>query len=222
MGLNEDARSLLGAEADPERAENMAAYLKTDMAFYGVSSPVRRGLVKKLAADHRPRTNEEYRTQVIGLWEQPHREEKYLAIDWAKRHRAFISFDNIDLYEQMTVEGGWWDLVDDIAANLVGGVVRSDLDRMRPILERWLASGDMWLRRTVLICQLKSRESTDIDLLFDACARTAHETEFFIRKAIGWALRQHSKVEPHAVHHFVEQHHDELSGLSLREATKYL
>lgn len=221
MGLIEEAAELLSAEADPVRAENMASYMKTDMAFYGVSSPARRQIVKQLAG-FAPATVDEYRSQVTALWEQPHREEKYLAIDWAKRHRAFVTFENIDLFERMITEGAWWDFIDDIAANLVGTVVRADLDRMRPVLERWLTGDDLWLRRTVIICQLKSKEKTDTALLFDACERAAHERDFFIRKAIGWALRQHSRVAPDAVRGFVEGHRDDLSGLSLREATKYL
>ena len=222
MDLIDDAAALLEADADPVRAENMAAYLKTDMAFYGVSSPARRQIMKQLATRFAPLTNDEYRRQVAGLWEGPHREEKYLAIDWARRHKRFITFENLDLYQRMVSEGAWWDLVDDIAANLVGTMVRADLDRMRPVLEQWLTSDDLWLRRTVIICQLKSKENTDTDLLFDACARTAHEKDFFIRKAIGWALRQHSRIDPGEVRGFVERHRDELSGLSLREATKYL
>ncbi len=200
----------------------MAAYLKTDMPFYGVSSPERRKIMKQLATSFAPSTNEEYRRQVAGLWTQPHREEKYLAIDWARRHRTFISFENLDLYERMITEGAWWDLVDDIAANLIGAVVRADLELMRPVLERWLNGDDLWLRRTVIICQLKSKADTDTELLFDACDRTAHEIDFFIRKAIGWALRQHSKTDPDAVRGFIDRHLDDLSGLSLREATKYL
>ncbi len=221
MDLIDEAAALLADRADPERAANMAAYMKTDMPFYGVSSPVRRQIVKQLV-HHSPKTNEEYRGQVTALWERPHREEKYLAIDWARRHRSFVTFENIDLYERMITEGAWWDFVDDIAANLVGSVVRADFDRMRLMLERWLSGDHLWLRRTVIICQLKSKDRTDAALLFDACERAGHETDFFIRKAIGWALRSYSKVDPDAVRDFIEEHHDDLSGLSLREATKYL
>lgn len=221
MGLIDRAGALLEEERDAERAENMAAYLKTEMPFYGVSSPVRRQIMKRLRR-FAPETNDEYRRQVSQLWSLPHREEKYLAIDWARQHKRFISFENVDLYERMLTDGAWWDLVDDVAANLVGTVVRTDLDRMRPVLERWLSGDDLWLRRTVIICQLKSRENTDTELLFDACSRSAHDTDFFIRKAIGWALRQHSRVDPDAVRDFVEHHRGDLSGLSLREATKYL
>jgi 3-methyladenine DNA glycosylase AlkD len=220
--LIDEAAALLASVADPERAPAMAAYLKTSMPFYGVSSPARRKVMKALVASHSPSTNDAYRSQVASLWNLTHREEKYLAIDWAIRHKRFVSFGNIDLYERMIVEGAWWDLVDTIAANLVGGVLRKDAEKMAPVLERWLTSDDLWLRRTVIISQLKSKNQTDTDLLFDACQRTAHETEFFIRKAIGWALREHSKTDPESVRRFVDQQRTELSGISLREATKYL
>ncbi len=93
---------------------------------------------------------------------------------------------------------------------------------MRPVFEAWLSSGDLWLRRTVIISQLKSKEQTDSVLLFDACERNLADSEFFVRKAIGWALRQHLKTDPAAVSQFVDDHRSAMSGLSLREAMKYL
>jgi 3-methyladenine DNA glycosylase AlkD len=93
---------------------------------------------------------------------------------------------------------------------------------MRPILERWIAHPDMWLRRTAIICQLGHKGQTDWEMLSDFCLRRAHEKEFFIRKAVGWSLREYSKVEPARVADFAEAHRDILSGLSYREATRRL
>lgn len=122
----------------------------------------------------------------------------------------------------MAVEGAWWDLVDDVAANLVGALLLGHRAAMRPVMEAWVDDDDMWRRRTAILSQLRHRDQTDAEMLFDFCRRRAHETEFFIRKAIGWALREYSKTDPGAVAAFLRRHGDELSGLSRREAAKHL
>lgn len=200
----------------------MAAYMKTTMPFYGVTSPQRRQVLRRLIAEHPVSTNSDYRRDVASLWSGRHREEKYLAIAWARRHRRFIGSDNLDLYQQMITEGAWWDFVDDIAANLVGEAFRRDPATVGPVFEQWLDTDDLWLRRSVILSQLKSKASTDTELLFDACLRNLADPEFFIRKAIGWALREHSKTDQAAVGQFVDEHRSEMSGLSIREASKYL
>jgi 3-methyladenine DNA glycosylase AlkD len=110
----------------------------------------------------------------------------------------------------------WWDTVDVLASRVVGPVAE------RPIIESWLTSGDLWLERTAILHQLGYGERTDADFLFRSCLTHAASTEFFLRKAIGWALRQYARVDPAAVRGFVAAHADELSGLSRREALKHL
>ncbi len=216
------ARAELTRWANPAKAEQMQAYMKTDMPFYGVTSPQRRVAWKELKRRFPPGEAGEYRAAVESLWAQPHREEKYLALDYAQGFRRFVTFDQIDLYETLVREGAWWDLVDDIATHLVGPVVLADRERMRPILERWIDDPDLWIRRTAIICQLGHRDRIDQDMLFDFCLRRSDETGFFIRKAIGWALRQHARTDPDAVRRFVDAHRDRLSPPSIREATKHL
>ena len=212
----------LKAVADPERAIAMAAYMKTNMPFYGVSSPARRPIARELKLMYRAGSATEYRTKVSALWALPHREEKYLAIDYALSFKKLITFEQVDLYRQMVVEGAWWDFVDVIASDLVGRVVLVDRDRMRPTLEQWIDHDDMWLRRTALLAHLRHKTATDEAMLFDFCQRRAHEKEFFIRKAIGWALREYARVNPEAVRGFLRAHEAQLSGLSRREAAKHL
>ncbi len=212
----------LEARADPARAGPMAAYMKTDMAFFGVTAAPRRRIVRAAVQAFPPITAADYRDQVTTLWALPHREEKYSAVGVARAHPCFITLEQIDLYRRMITEGAWWDFVDEIAAHLVGRVVAVDREAMRPILEEWIDGDDLWLRRTTLICQLGHRDTTDAGQLFDFCARRAHEREFFIRKAIGWALRQYARTDPDAVRSFVAAHADELSPLSIREATRHL
>jgi 3-methyladenine DNA glycosylase AlkD len=212
----------LAARADPATAVEMARYLKTDMPFYGVKTPDRKPIAADLARRWIPDTAADYERLVLALWHQPHREVKYLALGVAERQHRFITLEAVPLFRRLIVEGAWWDLVDGVAANLVGGVLLHERAAMTPLVRRWLDDEVMWLRRTTIISQLNHKAATDAALLFDGCAARAHETEFFIRKAIGWALRQYARTDPQAVRQFVEEQGEKLSGLSRREAMKHL
>jgi len=212
----------LAARADPDKAKGMAAYLKTDMPFYGVQKKGRTEVFRKVRAACPIANSSEYREAVLTLWARPHREEKYLAISLARGNPAFTTFDNVDLYRRLIVEGAWWDLVDDVAINCVGMVHRHERKSMEPVIESWIDDEDMWLRRTALISPIKHKDDTDYETLFDHCLRCAHEREFFIRKAIGWTLREYAKTRPDRVRSFLLQHRDRWSGLSFREAAKHL
>ena len=126
------------------------------------------------------------------------------------------------MYRTMITQGAWWDFVDEIAAHLVGSVLLRQRDRLTPTMESWTTSNDMWLARTSIICQLRHKAETDTELLDSACTRNLESTEFFIRKAIGWALREYAKTDPAWVIGYVERHEDEMSGLTYREAMKHL
>lgn len=216
------AQRELRALADPRAAVEMAKYLKTTMPFYGVKTPDRVPIAREMAGRWVPRTAAEYRDLVLALWSLPHREEKYLAISMAGRHSRFITPAALPLYKRLIVQGAWWDLVDGVAGDLVGTVLLDHRERTTPLLRRWLMDDDMWLRRTAIISQLNHKEATDAAFLFECCAARAHETEFFIRKAIGWALRQYARTDPAAVKRFVKEQGGRLSGLSRREALKHL
>ena len=212
----------LAAAANPEKAGPMAAYMKTDDPFYGVQKQARTAIFKEMGRRFPIDDGEEYEEAVQELWALPHREEKYLALAVATGFRRFITFERIDLYRRLIVEGAWWDFVDEIAGRAVGIVWLDDRSRTTPLMRSWIDDPDMWLRRTAIIGQLKHKDETDRDLLFDFCLRRADETEFFIRKAIGWALREYAKTAPDAVRRFTDAYRDHLSGLSYREATKHL
>ena len=208
--------------ADPEKAGPMAAYLKTDMPFFGVQKAGRVPILRAVKDQFPPSDRDDYRAAVLALWSQPHREEKYLAIGYAQSFPRFVTLSSVQLYRRMIVEGAWWDLVDGIATNLIGDVLLSQREGMTRKVETWIDDRDMWLRRTAIIAQIGHKEATDASLLFGACERRMHETEFFIRKAIGWALRDYARTDPGAVTAFVAEHRESLSGLSYREATKHL
>jgi 3-methyladenine DNA glycosylase AlkD len=225
-GLVEDATayaaSSLAARADPDKAGYMAAYMKTDMPFYGVQKPDRVPIVRRLVADFSPTDRDEYEALVLSLWRLPHREEKYLALGVARAHRPFIVPESLPLYRRLIVEGAWWDLVDEVTTKLVRALVTSYPEEVWGEVESWVSDSSLWLRRAAVLSQVGAKEQTDAARLFRFCRQLAPEKEFFIRKAIGWALREYSKTDPEAVARFVAEHRSELSPLSLREASKYL
>ncbi len=200
----------------------MAGYLKTDMPFYGVPKPERHKVYRDMVGRFPITSRAGYVAAVKALWAQPHREEKYCAIRLAVDHPQYVTIGSVPLYRQMIIEGAWWDFVDDIAARLVGNVLLNDRARMHPIMDRWIDHPNMWIRRTAILSQLKHKAATDQDQLFGYCLKRVDEKEFFIRKAIGWALREYAKTEPDAVRAFALEHRDRMSGLSFREATKHL
>ena len=216
------AQRRLAEKANPADAAPMAAYMKTDQPFYGVKAQPRRVIARQIMREFPISDGAEYEEAVSTMWALPHREEQYLAIDLAIGWSDFVTLDRLPLYRRMVIEGAWWDLVDGIASKLVGRLMWEHRDTMTPIMEQWIDDDDMWIRRTAILSQLGHKAETDAELLFEFCRRRAHEKEFFIRKAIGWALREYAKADPDAVRGFVAEMSDQLSGLSRREATKHL
>jgi 3-methyladenine DNA glycosylase AlkD len=221
-GLIEYVQTELARRADPEKAVGMQAYMKTDMPFYGVQKAGRVEILRQLAREYPPSDAKEYHDLVLGLWSLPHREEKYLALGIARHFEAFVVAKSIPLYRRLIVEGAWWDFVDEIATKLIRRLVVADPALTWPVVDEWIDDDDMWLRRTAILCQIGAKEHTDTDRLYRFCARRAFEKGFFIRKAIGWALREHARIDPESVARFVVENRDQLSGLSFREATKHI
>lgn len=203
---------------DPERAEGMAAYMKGHFPFLGIPAPARRAAQKAVLGDWRTPGADELAAFARAGWARPEREYQYAAVDTLIRHvkRLTPDEDALALCEELVTTKPWWDTVDALAARVVGP------HALRPVIERWLTSGDLWLERTAILHQLAYGERADEAFLFRACLAHAASPEFFHRKAIGWALRRHARVAPDAVATFVADHHDELSPLSRREALKHL
>ncbi|HEY5698012.1 MAG TPA: DNA alkylation repair protein [Acidimicrobiales bacterium] len=206
----------LTARRDPEKAAAMAAYMKDQFPFLGVASPERRTAQREALGDWRAPTEDELSDFARACWAKDEREFQYAACDTLLRHVKRIGPDALDLCEDLITDKPWWDTTDALASRVVAFHAR------RPVLERWLTSGNLWLERTAIIHQLGDKQATDEAFLFHACLTHAASTDFFHRKAIGWALRQYAKVSPDTVRIFVADHADELSGLSKREALKHL
>jgi 3-methyladenine DNA glycosylase AlkD len=223
--LVEDVRRRLAGAADPDRAPAMQAYMKSAMPFHGVPSPVARSLLRDAFAAHPLDDRATWSATVLSLWDgATHREERYAALALARHRRygGYLDPQVLPLLEHLVRTGAWWDLVDDVASHLVGPVLLAHHDETAPVLRSWATAEDRWLRRTAVICQLAAKERTDIALLTEAIDANLGDRDFFLRKAIGWALRQHARVDPAWVRAFVADRTDRLSPLSRREALKHI
>lgn len=215
-------QTLLQAAADPERARPMADYMQTDMPFYGVQAVPRAAILRTIIKGHTVESQAEYEATVLAVWQLPHREEKYGAITLARQYKRYITPASLPLYERMIREGAWWDFVDEIAQHLVGMVLLNHRSETWAVLDRWILDPDKWIRRTAILAQNRLKRHTNPTQLFRYVQLCKEDSDFFIRKAIGWALREYAYVDPDAVKSFLEANKDTLSPLSYREASKHL
>jgi 3-methyladenine DNA glycosylase AlkD len=217
-------RTGLAEVGDPAKAPAMQAYMKSAMPFRGVAKPQRSALLKQVLAEHTLPDRVTFTATVLQLWrEAGFREERYAAVELSG-YRAYRQWQGpalLPMYEEMIVTGAWWDHVDELAIQRVGPILRASRPEVTATVLRWAAGGDLWRRRTAIICQVGAKEDTDTDLLTRAIEPAIGEPEFFLRKGIGWALRDYARTAPDWVRSFVDDHPG-LSGLSRREALKHL
>lgn len=208
------------ANANTSLAPAMEKYMKNQFQFLGIKSPERKLLFRNFVADNGLPSIENIDIIVRNLWQQPARELHYVGMELTARRKFLADNEKINLIEWMLTHKSWWDTVDYIASNIVGVWFKSHPEEIYPITTKWMLSGNFWLQRTCLLFQLKYRNTTDLNLLFGFIEQLATEKEFFLRKAIGWALRELSKTNAEAVELFVDSH--DLSQLSRREALKII
>ncbi|WP_437005734.1 DNA alkylation repair protein [Streptomyces sp. enrichment culture] len=207
------------AAADAERAAGMRAYMKDAAPFLGLTSPVRRSLTRTVLAGL-PRPDESDCTAVaLRCWRLPEREYHYFAVDYLRRHVTHCSSGFLPVVRHLLTTVPWWDTVDLLAAHVVGGLVAADRGLARD-MDAWIEDEDLWLVRAALLHQLRYKEHTDTDRLFGYCLRQAGHGDFFVRKAVGWCLREYAKTDPDAVRAFVAEHRTRLVPLSVREALR--
>ena len=201
----------------------MQAYMKSEMPYLGIQAvPFRKAANAVLAACPLD-SFEDWRDAVFELWRKARfREERYAAIELVGygKYREFRTLDALPIYEEMIVTGAWWDLVDSIASHRLGELLRRYPREMRPILRDWAVSDDIWKRRSAILAQLGFKHETDLKLLYACIRPSLDRPEFFLRKAIGWALRQYAWTDPKEVTRYVRDHESRLSPLSRREALK--
>jgi 3-methyladenine DNA glycosylase AlkD len=208
--------------ADQTKAVGMAAYMKTEMPFYGIQNPQRLPVYREMKKRFPASSHKDYEAGILALWNLPHREEKYAALQFAQQNDSFVGIESIPLYESLIREGAWWDLVDEIAIRLSGRAQLKERTEVKSVMEKWIKDENLWVRRAALISQVGHKQKTDTKQLFKHCLLVAHEREFFMRKAIGWALRDYSWCDPDAVIKFLDENGDKLSPLTKREGAKRL
>jgi len=227
--LAETVRVRLAEMADADAGARMQAYMKSAMPFRGVPTKPLSALCREVFGAGPLATESDWHDAVLDLWDGAgYREERYAAIALAG-HRAYADYRTpraLGIYHHLVVTGAWWDLVDSVAAPLVGPLLRTHPGEVAATVRRWAVDDDLWVRRTAILCQLNSRTATDTGLLRECLSAnllgSRHGEEFFIRKALGWALREHAKTDEAWVRAFVAEHDDELAPLTRREALKHL
>lgn len=222
--LIEEISARLAAEADPERAVAQQKYMKSDVPYVGVTLPRTVAIAKEVFRAHPIERYDDWRDTVLALFREAERRELWYVAEQLAEWRAYREYarrlESLELYEVIITEGAWWDIVDGVAAHLVGGLFETDAAWTSARMHEWSTDEHLWKRRTSIICQLRRRAEVDLQLLHDCIAPNLDDRDFFIRKAIGWALREVSKTQPTEVIRYVEEHRDALSGLSKREALK--
>jgi 3-methyladenine DNA glycosylase AlkD len=215
-------RAQMATEADPERAPGMQAYMKSTMPYHGLKSDQVRAITRRVFADEKYNTCRQWESAVLALWRNAtFREERYAAIGLAadKRFAHCRTPQSLPMFEEMITTGAWWDYVDEIA-HLIGQMLRSHQKEMRPVMHAWSTDEDLWKRRVSIICQISFKKDTDLQLLYGNIKPNLADRSFWIRKAIGWALRAYAWTDPAEVARYVREHEQDLSGLSRREALK--
>ncbi len=212
------------AEGDATRAKSQQAYMKTTMPFWGLSNAEGRKLCREVFKQFPVTTKENWLAVAQHLWRKAdHREEWYAVIDWTglRAAREWQQADVLPLYEEMITSSAWWDTVDAIAAHRVGTLLKNQPSKLKPVLLKWAKDEHLWKRRTAILSQLTFKADADLDFLFATMKPSLERKEFWLRKAIGWALREQAEFHEAEVLAFVRAHHDVLSGLTKREALKH-
>jgi len=215
-------RASLEAAGDPERARSAQAYMKSDMPSLGVPVPEVRRIAKAAAKASPFASGSELRDAVLRLWrEAGAREERYAAIDLTAARLVATDLDMVPVYEEFIRSGAWWDLVDGVSPR-IRDLLLAHPDSMAELMLHWAADGDTWVRRAAITSQVGAKARTNRMLLAAVILPNLADSEFFIRKAIGWALREYSKSDPEWVAGFAAEHKERLSPLSYREAVRRL
>ena len=209
----------LEAAKDPEKAGPMEAYMRHQFPFLGIAGPERNSLYKKYFPSAKKTKTIDW-DFVDTCWEKESREYQYVAANYLKAMQSYLTKDDLPELERLVVTKSWWDTVD-ILDRVVGSLVANHPE-LEEVLLKWSLSDNIWLRRVAIDHQLLRKEKTDVQLMEKILLNNLDQPEFFINKAIGWALRDYSKTNPEWVARFIEKTQKRMAELSIREASKYL
>lgn len=201
----------------------MKGYMRNQFEFLGLKKPARQALCKEFWTKRtKPSIETELHPFVEELWKSPYRELQYHALDLMHQSIQKLDVNWLKLWEQLVTQKSWWDTVDYLAPRLIGTILLKHPKLVHTYTEKWIESDNFWLQRTAIIFQLKHKDKTDAQLLFDYILGRANSTEFFVQKGSGWALREYSKTNSKAVIQFTNDYQDLLSPLTYREARKWM
>jgi 3-methyladenine DNA glycosylase AlkD len=201
----------------------MKAYLLNQFEFLGLAAPVRRAAVKAIGKV-KWQSSADLLAAAELLWQKPEREYRYTAVDLLRQQSAQLNVKDLPALQALLLQDAWWETVDGLSA-VIAEVMHTAVQQQpnaAKVMDVWLTHPNHWVRRSALLHQLGWRLDTDTTRLFGYALKLADEKEFFIRKAIGWALRDYARWNPQAVTEFLVQHRASLSGLTVREAAKHL
>ncbi|VEE12611.1 putative DNA alkylation repair enzyme [Streptococcus anginosus] len=214
----EDIFQGLKEVANPEDAIHMKAYMKDQFEFLGVKTPVRRKLSKVFfKKNSSPAIDWKFIHQA---WDNPYREMQYVVLDYLQLKQKALTPSDLPKIKKLAQTKPWWDTIDFLCRSV--GYISLHYPETKKIVLDWSRDKDFWLRRIAIEHQLLQKEETDVQLLEQILINNLNQTEFFINKAIGWALRDYSKTNPDWVLEFIEKYKDKLSKLSIKEGSKYL
>lgn len=212
----------MAARGDPLRAAAQQAYMKSAMPYHGLTMPQVRTISREVFSLLPPLDCTQWCDGVLAIWRGAgFREERYAALVLARdaRYASCRTPDAMPMLEELVITGAWWDLADE-TAHVIGEILRKHPGRMKPLMRAWSRDANVWKRRVSIICQLSFKGDTDLELLYGNIERNFDDRNFFIRKAIGWALRSYAWTDPGEVARYVREHASRLSPLSRREALK--
>jgi 3-methyladenine DNA glycosylase AlkD len=210
-------KSTLTPLADPERAQQMSSYMRGKFEYLGIATPVRRAAALPVIRAFEPADALGLLDASRSLWSMPEREYQYAGLDLLDCHEKLLTTKELPALLKLVEDKSWWDTVDSLAG-IIGRIVRREKQAGQRLMDRCVKARNLWVRRVAMLHQLGWRGETDTARLFGYAERLAPETDFFIRKAIGWALRDYAKHDRSAVENFIRKRKDQLSRLTCREA----
>jgi len=202
-----------------EQAQKMSKYMLNKFEYIGIKTPERREIFKNFFKEYKNEEKIDWEF-VNNCWENKYREFQYVAADYLKNMKDKLTIDDIPKLKQFILKKSWWDTIDNLDMT-IGALALKD-SNVNKILLEWSLDENIWLRRIAIDHQLLRKEKTNTELLEKILKNNLGQTEFFINKAIGWALRDYSKTNPKWVKNFIEKNKEKMAKLSIKEASKYL
>lgn len=211
--------ALFDNNANPEYAAQMKAYLRNNFELYGIKTKLRRDLLKEVVSNHKDEVNLNIRSISNELFKSNYRELQHCGVElFEKLLRKKYKKDDIEQIEFFITTNSWWDTVDFIAKQILGAYLKQFPEETATVISKFSASKNMWLNRSAILFQLGYKDQTNEVLFYKLCLQHSHSEEFFIQKAIGWALREYGKTNPESVLTFVRS--NSLKSLSEKEAIR--